>query len=49
MGDFLDVFYFVEREVEGGEVCEGIEVTDVGDEVVVEVELSESWGEGIEV
>lgn len=31
------MFYFVEGEVEGGEVREGVKVLNVGDEVVVQV------------
>lgn len=46
MGEALDVFYLVEGEVEGDEVCEGVEALDVRDEVVVEVDFSEGRGHG---
>jgi hypothetical protein len=45
VGDVFDVFDLVEGEVEGGEVDEVVEAADVGDEVVVEVEIAEGGGE----
>jgi hypothetical protein len=45
MREALDVFYLVEGQVEGDEVCEGVEALDVRDEVVVEVDFGEGGGE----
>lgn len=44
----LDVFDFVEAEVEASEVGQSLEAADVGDEVVVEVEIFEGRGDGFE-
>ena len=44
MIDLLDMFYFVEGKVEGCEVGEVFEATNVSNEIVVEVEVSECCG-----
>jgi hypothetical protein len=36
-----DVFDLVEREVERGEFCEGVETFDMCDEVVVQIDLGQ--------
>jgi hypothetical protein len=41
----LQVLDFVEGEIERDEVGEGVEALNVGDEVVIEVDFSEGWGE----
>lgn len=45
MGDLLDVFYFVEGEVEGCEVGKLFQATNVCDEVIVEIEFGKGSGQ----
>jgi hypothetical protein len=44
MINLLNMFYFVEGKVEGCEVGEVFEATNVSNEIVVEVEVGECCG-----
>ena len=41
MVDIFDVFYLVKAEIERSEICEALQSSDVGDEVVIEIKVVE--------
>lgn len=46
MVDVLDMLDLVEAQVQTGEACKCVKSFDMGEEVIVEVEVLEGWTEG---